>query len=579
MSLFWLTFLMTLLVPIITMSIINICNNLTLPTLFPTNETLVIVNYIENNVFNEIIIKYNASVVIMEEPFNRIKNTPDFTSKNFLIFAKNNNDSLKTIKGMQFLNIWNKCYSSSGKFLVVCKNCTMNIFKQFWQMDISQVILYNFTHYISSSPYIKENQCGQKLDWFLTEPCNAIKTTTFFKMPNTIEHCNITAFPINKIYNFPILHIINNKTTGLLVKVIEIIATTLNANLVVIEDDNNLRYHEKFFANRQFFYNLINNRTIDLILGMAVMNINILDVCRCTKVFFEDSRYWVVSKPQKISNLKLFFMVFNARTWLFFIVIHIMSSFTFYVLSTYRSVESSKPNFSRTVLDFIKIVFENSITLPILGKLQLFLVFFLWYNLIMTSYYKSGLASVLTEPIYEKKFSSFADMLEHNIKFLMVSTVQDVILNEKSISQDYIKNNFIERHDLIKEPDCVEDIIKYRNFTTHVKDVYFKVYPNWKEQVKIIGSQHLNPIQFIYEFRHSYPFRNRINEVIGMMTSHGIIIKIANSFKKNVWISNEEINTRLTINHLMCAFVIILVGALCGFCVFVLEVVHLCFNM
>lgn len=549
-------------------------NNLKI--LFTKNEPIVIVNYYETN---ELVRYFNESIVMLEKPYSTITTTPDFIGKNFVIFANNDGDLNKTIKEIQLSTVWSKCHSSSGNFLVVCKACTLNIFKQLWDKDIFGVVLNNFTHFISSSPYMKENECGQNLEWFLVEPFNALNQTQFFKVPKTLQYCNMTAFPLNQIYNFPILYIVNNQTTGLLVNVLEMIALTLNINLMVMEDNEKLRYHEKYFANRDFFYHLTNNKTIDTVLGSSVLHINIFDVCRCTKIFFEGSHYWVVSKPLRISNLKLIFIVFNAGTWLLFLAVHVTSNFTYHFLSTYNVVESNAPTFSKTVFNFIKILLENSVTLPRMGKLQVFLVFFLWYNLLISTYYKSQLASVLTEPVYEKKFSSFADMLEHNVKFLAVSNIQDIIINENTLSKDYIENNFIERHYQVKEPECVEDIIKYRNFTTHVNELYLKVYPNWKEQVKIIGSQHLNAGQFLFNFRHSYPFRNRINEVIEMMTSHGIIIKMINSFEKHVWIFNEEINTRLTIDHLICAFIIIFVGAVCGFCVFLLELVYSCFRM
>lgn len=160
------------------------CDWSSLVNLFPNlpNNEIAIINNNNDNGFN--LPKYNATILVLQEPFNIINTAIYLKVKNMIVTVNDNEEIYSIITKLQFIYVWNKCYSSGANFIIICKYCSLNVFKKLWSKDIVSIILCNFTHVISSTPYKRENMCGQKFEWFLTESCKDIKSTRFNKIPN-----------------------------------------------------------------------------------------------------------------------------------------------------------------------------------------------------------------------------------------------------------------------------------------------------------------------------------------------------------------------------------------------------------
>lgn len=362
---------------------------------------------------------------------------------------------------------------------------------------------------------------------------------------------------------------INNNTVGVLIDTIKIASNALNINLFVKVDDEQY-YYEQHFKDAKFFQKLITNKTIDTIAASTTSFVQPSDFCSCTKAFFEDTNIWITKNAKIISNFKLLFLVFQPTTWVLFVIPLLAFGIVIHITTIIKIDKKSQLTFATIILDLIKLVLDiPMIKLQRLHFLRMILLYYMWYGLVIGTYYKTKMTSLLSKPTYEKLYDNVDEMFKHNVKFLVVESIKNVLQNVEVGS-----NKPSTRHDLVSEVDCIKEIILYNNYTTHVKESYLKVHSSLASQIKIVGSKYLISVKFFYKFSASFPFREKIDRVIENMQSAGIGIKILRSYGLVNWITNEKVNISLSLAHLWSAFTILILGNVGGICVYGFEIFY-----
>lgn len=527
--------------------------------LFPNNETVVLIN---TNIFFK-----NKQVIVLKTPIFNVSGATDTYGKNFIIKATNENKVFEIINILILTKIWHTCKSAAGNFLIICKNCKGNIFLKLWNMDIIYVILSNTTHFISSSPYKDENNCGKDYKWFVEEKCDAVNNTAFFSIPKTLKNCKMKALPITSAFTYPGLYVKNNKTCGVYIDQLKLFADVYKFDFDTIEGVKNSEFTKKLYANSAIQYQWYGNKTVDTIVGWTV---NIMKLCVTSRIYYEDVYYWVAPKAQKIPNVKLLYIIFDTQTWILFLITHTVAIIVTYAISHFdckKSINDAKLN--KIFVLLLKIMLQQDVlNLPSIWKLKLFLWLFVFYNLLVSIYFKTKLSSILTEPVYEKSYKSIYDMLHDNLKFFILTPLVPIL---KQRLPEFTNGSYTLRPLFRKEDDYIQDIVLHRNFTTHVMGAVLKIRPRLRNNVAVVKADDLDKVFWTFPFRYTYPFRKILNKFIGRIQEAGIHIKILHQYALVDWEDHVEKNIALTTEHISSGFFVLFLGLFSGFLIFVLE--------
>lgn len=544
--------------------------------LFPRNSTIVTINTKEIDMKNQ-------QIITLQYPFTNASHKYDTYGKNFIIASTNDEELFQIIGDLMRSNVWNLCRSSIGNFFVACESCNEeNVFLKLWTMDIISVILGNDTHYTSSSPYNTKNKCGNEYKWSVVEQCGSLANTAFFPVSKNLVHCNVSIMALTPFSEYPGMFYKNNTSYGFMIDQMRLLSTVFNFELVV-------------YDGVDFAYEYIKNKSItksntltlpayvDTVSGMTVQVMNRVQepFCKATKIYYEDLYYWIAPKAQEIPNVNMVYVIFPPTIWFIFLSTHAISMVMVYVLSRFLVEERFRLMLHRVVLDPIRIVMQMAFArLPRIWKLKIFIAMFLWYNLLLSTYFKSKLSSILTKPVFEKEFESLDDILERNVTIYMMETLMYTFKQQNLSATNAISRNYRLRSNFRHEIDYVKDVILYRNSSTHIFGPYLHANPMVKKNVKIAGTKHLNSVQLLYMFRASYPYRHKFDQVLSRIQSSGIPRKLMNDYVGIYWEEHVERQAVLTLQHLLSIFVILSFGYFIGAACFFIEVMYhnLCNN-
>ncbi|KAF5271327.1 hypothetical protein FQA39_LY08125 [Lamprigera yunnana] len=460
------------------------------------------------------------------------------SARNFIIFAENDLSLLNLMTRLKNSTIWDNLHSSKGKFLIItfAENLS-KVFEILWQSRIIDIIVlvpsYNTgsnTLYMSD-PFQDGNQCGNSSSIILNQTCTGCIIKLVEIPVKNLGKCNIS------FYNFyvqlpPVQHILKLILTDL--------ALNLNGTF---SPYNQARYYNHSIAICAYFNDKFYH-------------------AEKSKVVYRQNWVWITPLPVRIFPVETITALFRMEVWILTALIFVFTIITWWLALTLKI----SWDFSKLSLSFIDIT-----SLTLCGTISripktkilcyIFFVYSLYVLLIQTAF-KTNLIYELTLPKYSGVLSNAKEIIELkfsvNIPWFYYRYIS--IYNGLKGS-DY--NKLKELAISCNNSECIDSIHRYRNRALLITEVEFSLLK--QNQTQRHGLQMFIDNSVVGLFQIAL----LMHEESGIYGK-----KYANAHNTSNKIAIEDILVPLNLQHLSSVFLLLVVGLLLSFIVFLLEYLH-----
>lgn len=500
--------------------------------------------------------------------------------KNYLFVTKNTTTLLDSLNKIKLHALWNPCRSNNGKFLIVCTTfCYLETFEILWKQDITRVSIVNLQRgeIIVADAFAEPNQCATVVKYTITYTLANLKASgnreklKFFNVPKKLSHCYLRTLIFDTIFSFPFLQKSKQKNTteGLFMDPLLLVTSMLNITLVYLH--NNLQFQERYFNlnDMNIFVRLIQNRTIDTFAAAQGTN-DLYNLCGNTMAFFYDDHVWVVPKAQKVQNVEIIVKIFTPEALVAIIFAQFLSAL--FIYCAYRiNYFSYNISYSTCIVYVCKIMLEMRVRVVSIHGLKMFVACFFLYALEVSCFFKSALSSLMINPGNDKEINSLQELLSSNLVVWLYNNARHLLrLLNTELSEKLYKRS-TNRSIVVSELQAIQDIILFRNFSTHVKAAYLLSNLKYKRAVHVLGSDYLDRIEASFPFRDGHPLRERIDDAIIQLFDFGFNVKFMRSVVVYEFEESPESHVSLTADHLWFCFVVLIAGLTFAIIVFGVE--------
>lgn len=495
------------------------------------------------------------------------KSVRTHANKNYIIQTKNYNE---TSEIMNFLSTREKLWNARANFIIYLtdEEDIVKILEEILKADLRKFILVTKQNKIRSlDPYDEENVCGMYAKKISTTTCEDLQQVKFFEKIKNLHNCNFTflihdkkwSYPLANyknlsdlyVYNFP-LELMRAKF-GLKIsyKVVDGIIDSLN------DDDSP--------SLEKILDKTIDTRAGELHYGYGTIGENRVEI---TDIFFFSPSYWVVVKPNLMSNVQILGYIFNEVIW-----VSILSIFVFVVSFCYFLMRKTEER--KEMTNLVTKIFSVNLGMGI-GKmpksksLKILLLFFMLYSFHLVCFYQGTLSSFLTTPVYEKGINNMEELAESDEVVIYDHAIYVILLSYSDLP--FVKK--LQKKAIIhsqSDIDYLDLLMEWKNFSREVSRLVLSIKP-YSHKLRTIGDLCLPQMTLFYALRRGHPLFEFLNGVVKSIREHGLYQPLLNYITRKKFVESEERNEIvLTTDHILGAIFILFGGYVFGLFVFFLE--------
>ncbi|XP_031339597.1 uncharacterized protein LOC116168082 [Photinus pyralis] len=521
-------------------NVTQVCLKHVIEEMFGTNETI---HFLvpEDFAYHSIYEVPNPKIVVTIN--SEIHEIPSNAGRNFVIHAENWYSLELALEYLNHSSIWNGTWSPVGKFLLFTneKNASV-LFQTLWRYKLvrSVVVLSEESNPVpelyTSNPYIEGNQCGANPTKFDIQSC-AVRP----RLRDAIKPI-LTSYGACEVE----YQLRSPKESDLRIEwreyaelVVDFLKERMNVSIVGYPPS--LRYplniRIRFYATNRWPYNISPYQE--------------------TRVTVTENFIWLVPKPDQISPLKVYFIVFKYSVWILIISCLLLISVLWWVTFGFSS------SFSRPLLNVFSITLWGSYaSVPNVKPLKLLLLLYIIYSIHIQTAYVSLLYKLLTIPQYGKGIETLPELADSRltiysqprlIRAYMYQNISDYALYTRIQSQ--LEKNHVKASNPLKPGD------NYASLITETTFKQFQVNSKTIMTNKIIDNCLTGPVEYAFMTLRGHYFKETLNHIIIGLAESGLAEKLrrdVNYFnEKNLLKFEKNYDAKpLTLGQLYGIFVI-----------------------
>ncbi|RZB39327.1 Lig chan domain containing protein, partial [Asbolus verrucosus] len=445
--------------------------------------------------------------------------------------------------------------NTRGRFLGILPNSTedelKSAFETLLSFNIYNVVIYNWTDFVTWYPYNSENRCGTSVNLVT----NSKSLNSFAnKIPKKFNGCSlsVTWWGLSISIKTPF----NESDPGFIIDFLNAVGKKIDVKLVYLKE--NLNYFALVRAKRHY-----EDLREDMLRRKIDVCVNIMDIevgdsigaeMENSKYLFEMFNYFILPPRRKIMDSGKIFGFFSLGIWSMITVSVLVMAILWCVLT--------KSSLKESVFQMIRLTLQLAMDQEPKATFQrlVFLLFF-FYIMNLSWIYTSKMSSVLTLPSYEKKIKTITE-LSQSEKTLRFHEIFEINLKVKGeeIYENIMKKTTmrVDKGNFLKE---LKDFVKVLNYGTIVPDtvLYFVRKPN---NLEVITQEQVSTLQFVLNIRKGLPLLEKIDEAILHIRESGLIFRWIQKSSINLTKINltdyEEIeDVPLNLEHIFCPLLIL----------------------
>lgn len=527
---------------------------------YTKTEVLTIVKeeeYIGNELLKNI---ENPSYVANLNNFD-INNIP--TTKYLLVFLNNlpNNSS-------GYKNLLKKYMRSNLVFIIRNYKQSRELYQHTSQFNVTKLlVLYtennNDWKYAFYSPF-GVNGCFKNSLPEKTGFCKNGIPFDPFATPKNLTGCELLVGLAGHSFNrMPVIGNIQRNTTGIYERITSFIAEdALGMSVTFYDFSMDTELDLMNVANDISYFNNITLPYFHLIGTFINRFLMFYEMFDLSDIMFFDDFVWVVALPPKLANIKVLAVLFPMSIWLCILGIFVAFVITWYYLSKRGYNDTLSQSFLRFYALTLSICLDG-----VYDKiyLNILLVFYSTYALIMYSLFQARLSSIICHPGNDKGIDSLSDLAYSDLPVYIWKIMFPTFDMHSEVAAKLDQK--LEAINMTYE-DQISKVINGK-----AASILFRItFIENASAVHVIGNDYLMPMEQVFAFNKGLPFLESFNLFIPVLHESGIGGKIRNDYSPISFVSDGEGSTIvLSLANLMPAFLLLAIGLTMAGVIFALE--------
>lgn len=535
-----------------------------------TNLIQYIPSYEYVTIFKESAIKINE---LVEELFKRnnpllISNVDIpitiFLYSYVLICLHNENTAISFFKSLKE----KRMFKNNVKYFLILEetNNISSLYQQTFHEDVLNLYVMNKKENIIyyADYFHKFNKCGKAVD-ITTEKANINKhnlTSWFSERQVNMEHCKYSMYYMNTIYSPPILGQNTSKSHGLGEYPFLLLSEykKLQFSFVVVDEIEQKRLQGNTYE--KLFEEILNRNGTDITMYTNTQNDD-AELFEISKIYFQDDYLWVAPLPKMLPTYIAFISVYSHFVW--FLIFLAMMAFTI----TYSFLQKSQMNLGSMYFYVIALTFNYTQRFnPICSRLRMLLILYIFFSFNVCYIYVGFMSSLLTKPNFEEAIRTVQGLVDSPYKPHVHNFVEEIY---KSSSLKYAQGlKFVPVRTPIGGILRINSMMQFRNTSTAIHSSLVELY-DLKSSITVVGKDLLPTIKYYFLLRKHNPFIHVLNDVITRIGEGGLDEVWISKFVEKHFDVIEEKKHVLSFEKLQSIFMLMIIGFIVAFVVFILE--------
>ncbi|KAF5298011.1 hypothetical protein FQR65_LT09822 [Abscondita terminalis] len=531
---------------------LDTCVSIVIKKMFNDGETLTYI--FDENVKQEIPRTIANQYIVVSELLHLRK----FNRKSLYIIRVQGQKSLNETL-VRITSTFDKRQLQNSLYLILLNNHDQNIskaFEIFWKVKLYKMALliqhkkYNKTFetvYISD-PFDNENYCGSRANVIHSQNCDENITIKFDTIYKNLNQCVITMYVAFKYKK--------KSTSAYTIRFMQILSKKINSKLVVL-DNSSFKFEEDSAVY----------------LKIATQNIQLFKQFDLSDVFKRDCMAFVVSKGNVVSPVATLFVIFKKEVWFMIAAAIFITSLSLWIIS---AIHQKNDEFQQILLNvFSATLWGNFSSISKRTETRCILICYLIYQIHIHTGFSCNLTTVLTSTRFESGVTNMEELLKLNIPLYSdLNSKRYYFVNKSNSDKDKIEEKLL----YISDWNTKTHIRLLKNNSAilmtelHINELLYSA--NNTIRVNKISTQSIfGTVRLILHLTYGDFFTKTLNDFIRKMTESGILQKeLQNIYEEITLEVLEHIFIPLSLYHLLCAFVFLLIGLFIAAIVFAIEV-------
>ncbi|KAL0270034.1 UNVERIFIED_CONTAM: hypothetical protein PYX00_007578 [Menopon gallinae] len=343
-----------------------------------------------------------------------------------------------------------------------------------------------------------------------------------------------------------------------------------------IKDENNENYDSEYSALEETAFG-----TSDIAIGGAIASEELYSFFGVSAVYFQDDMDLYVQDAREIPRWKNLYLMFNYRIWIFIGAVHVLASITIYLKVRSGRFQNGEIDFSTAMLTAWGTILSQSLPRTVPDKMRLFFFACLAYGMHISTFYQSGLITVINQKFYIKPIRTIEEAREANMTVCLSSITYDYY------DSDSIHEQLEYSPETIAEPNyttCLDRVTVDRNIMALVPHMTTEYtiplqYIDANHRKKITGlTKRLISFPVSMYLKKASPYKKPLDFVIRGLIEFGFItkwwddIRASTVYKRKGWkkfTAQEYVS--ISLKNVMGVFSIFLLFTVISIAVFIAE--------
>ncbi|KAF5290690.1 hypothetical protein FQR65_LT01980 [Abscondita terminalis] len=540
-------------------TIVTACVKNAIKQLFSEDDTLLYIHNGFKYVFPHT--ETNPQIVSNRPRQSTMIEYKDFKySYNYVIQVTNFSSAGGIFNLVRSSSFWHKRQSLYGTFFLItaAANMLRPFFLTFWSLGIINIIVLVYDslgngRLYTSDPQAPENECGSKLNSFLTKiTCSSKENIVLPKTYRKFHNCKLT-------------YVSATARLRIGVKSVEAAWLVLDTFVMYLKTDNITLYDPTYKQPR-----------FDIFTFKSV-HVHKIEDNVTTASYFGEDLVWIVPSPKRVPPMKTLGLIFKNIVWSMIIVGFVSVTIAWWLILKHVNLFS---DFTEILLRIFSItIFGGAHRYELFWGIRFLFISYVLYSIHIQTAFTSKLMEVLTAPQYERGIKNIHDLAKSNLSILVREDIYGVYFehmesndplfkavksNIKTLTGDKMGGYIVNKTTYKKYAVLVQ-----KNFMDIISES-LHVQPNYIVENTFLATLHTA----FMGMDNAYVLKT-IDKVISILIESGVQEYFINNVKYRYKIKfiKAQVPIKLSLNHLYPIFVFWCSGLIISLFVFVLEFV------
>ncbi|KAF5298009.1 hypothetical protein FQR65_LT09820 [Abscondita terminalis] len=313
-------------------------------------------------------------------------------------------------------------------------------------------------------------------------------------------------------------------------------------------------------------------------LRFATQHVRLFEQFDLSDVVKFENVVFVINEENILSTMTTLFVIFKKEVWIMIAAAIFITSAALWILSTLHPKNKNRNEFQQTLLDvFLATLWGSFSSISKKKEARYIIICYLVYHIHIQTGFSCNLTTILTTPRFEPGITNIEQLADTNIPLYAPLIFKSYyFVNNTNPDKSYIKIK--DRMEYITDWNTNSNILLLKNRSAimmnelQTKELLYSI-NNTIRIIKIPAHSITGSVRFILHLSYGDFFTETLNNFIKRMTESGIIqSELKNIYEKSTLRDSENNLIPLSLNHLLCAFVFLVIGLVIAGIVFAVEV-------